>query len=155
MKQIIYFGKKYDSYITSNPNDLFINNNRKIIGEILSKAGLENESFHQAVPIGYGKAYTGTFKLFDNISLKNEYTINRFKLLFPEAEAIFKKRICESFNPIYWIEFIIYLPKNIFSYIGLERESIYIKITQVFYWISSAIVPYFLIEYLKIFFPFK
>jgi hypothetical protein len=155
LRKTIFYAEKYHLYITTNPNDLYINNNKKFIKELFSKAGHDNESFHQMVPMGFGKGYTGTYTLFDNMGLKNEYIVNRLNLIFPETETIFKTRILESFNPIYWIELLIYLPRNIFSYIGLGSESVYTKILQVFYWALSGIGTILLNEYFKLWLPFK
>lgn len=155
LRKTIFYAEKYHLYITTNSNDLYINNNKKFIKELFSKAGQENESFHQMVPMGFGKGYTATYTLFDNMDLKNEYIINRLNLIFPETETIFNNRILESFNPIYWIELLIYLPRNIFSYIGFDPKSVYIRILQVFYWALSGISTYLLNEYLKLWLPFK
>ncbi len=45
----------------------------------------------------------------------------------------------ETFNPLYWIEAVINLPKQLLNYLGLPSESIVIKIAQLMWWIAGAV----------------
>lgn len=57
-------------------------------------------------------------KGFDNIHLNDPELINHTIFKFDESIRICVQRIRQSFDPIYWAEFIIKLPQKILSYIG-------------------------------------
>lgn len=63
--------------------------------------------------------------------------------MFHDSLGVFKGRIKESLNPIYWIEFLIHLPKNILLYFDIPSKSILIKITQIFYWVIMTLCTAF------------
>lgn len=79
------------------------------------------------------------------------------------AEGTFYKNIKDCFNPIYWIDLIVFAPKHIFMYVGLDTNKVFIKIlilffNFIFWFISVLIIPVFqdeiklmIINLLKIF----
>ena len=54
---------------------------------------------------------------------------------FRTAKGECKARILESFNPLYWIETILNLPRIILGYFGLNQNSVSAKILQCIYWL--------------------
>jgi hypothetical protein len=51
--------------------------------------------------------------------------------------GIYRSRILETFNPLYWVEFVVCLPKHIITYLGVSPESTVIRIVQVLYWVFA------------------
>lgn len=72
--------------------------------------------------------------LDDYIYISNAYT---------RAMSIFISRIIENFNPLFWIDTLIYLPKTIFGYLGVSPERIIVKIFQILWWIITPIALLF------------
>lgn len=82
---------------------------------------------------------------------------------FDFAEGFFLKNIRNCFNPVYWIDLIVFAPKHIFLYLGFDTNKVFIKILILFFnfifWVISAlIIPVFqeeikimIINLLKIF----
>ena len=65
-----------------------------------------------------------------------EIMLNSFQV----AKGYYKARFLESFNPIYWINIIIFLPQKILKYIGMNENTSF-RIANViltfFYWVSG------------------
>ena len=59
------------------------------------------------------------------------------------AKGIFKSRIFEAFSPLYWINCILFLPRNILTYLGLDADGIMSKILQLLYWITTPLIVAF------------
>lgn len=55
-------------------------------------------------------------------------------------------RAFQAFNPLYWIEIIIFLPKHIISYFGGQANSIFCKIIMLIYWLVTGYTTLFRAE---------
>lgn len=43
-------------------------------------------------------------------------------------------KIMENFNPFFWIDIVINLPKNILTYLGVQPDKIIVKLLQLIWW---------------------
>lgn len=51
--------------------------------------------------------------------------------MFESAEGVFRKNLIDSFNPLYWIELLVFLPKNLLVYIGLNSDQTLFRLCNV------------------------
>lgn len=106
---------------------------------LMTKANVKDSYFPLSQPIGYGfvsNSNVSTFHNFpSNIIEFVKFTVN----MFQEAIGTYRRRMIETFNPFFWIETVIFLPKTLFSYLGVSPESLFIKILQVIWWIIAPI----------------
>lgn len=90
-------------------------------------------------PVGLGRAVQY------NASVKEQFPsrIHDFALqtnkMFYEAEGVFLARAKEAFNPLYWIDFVIFLPKHFMAYLGADTEKLLTKILQAVYFLVAGI----------------
>jgi len=70
--------------------------------------------------------------------LDSEFAGARVEMVY-EAIGFCRDRLLETFNPAYWIEAVIYLPRKMLAYVGLSPESLAARILQVIYWVLSAV----------------
>lgn len=108
------------------------------IKRILEKAGIEDAMISVAEPIGYGLVQTRSSSAYNNMCYRHADVISAMTSAFEKALGVYRKRIIDNFNPIFWIETLIYLPKNIIKYIGLNETSIFTKTFQILYWLIIA-----------------
>ncbi len=108
------------------------------IVELFKKANVDNKQFGDIQPMGLGMVQTGTISLFNNLFINDKRILSLAFSSFDEAIGVYKQRIRNNFNPIFWIECFIYLPKNIFKYLGLKDSSISVKIFQILYWFITV-----------------
>lgn len=134
-----WFLKKYKYYIEENRKDFYISNNRQRIVQLFKKSNIKDTHRSHVESLGLGYVGTSSISLFENISGLREDIVNLVFANLQEACSVFRSRILESFNPVYWGELIIFLPKNILVYLGVKPEKIIIKIFQIFYWIIGVI----------------
>ena len=59
--------------------------------------------------------------------------------MFHRAIGVYRSRMIETINPLYWIETIIFLPRQILNYLGVTPESVIIKIAQLIYWLAAFV----------------
>ncbi|HTY39620.1 MAG TPA: hypothetical protein VMC43_00810 [Candidatus Paceibacterota bacterium] len=135
-----YFDK-YNQYLRNaakNINDWSVQENKHRIIEIFKRAGLKDNNLPVIEPGGYGYLNTFSVSFFDNIPMIDKKTPSLVIQFFKESIGVFKSRIFDSVNPIYWLETAVFLPRKIFSYLGVGADSLFVKILQVFWWLASA-----------------
>lgn len=107
--------------------------------EIFKKAGIKDSRIGYSQPIGFGQLQTGTASVINNMFVNRNDILIAMNDYFNDAIGIFRKRIFQNFNIVYWIECILFLPRTIFEYLGLAQSNKIIKIFQVLYWIFSVV----------------
>lgn len=113
----------------------YANNNcpqtKSLAIKIFKKAHIKSSSVVITEPSGYGHLSTYKSDIFDNYPCLDERCIEFTIRAFEEAIGYFKGEMLNAINPIYWIETIIFLPKNILDYIGADTDKVSSKILNV------------------------
>ncbi|MFZ2316101.1 MAG: hypothetical protein WAW86_10660 [Gammaproteobacteria bacterium] len=130
----------YEKYITQK-SDWLIHENQQEIIELFKKAGLKDPQVlisEMIDPMNVSNAYVS---LFDNMMKFKGAIINNMHSFFCQAIGVYKKRCFDSINPLYWIDFVLFLPQKIIIYLGLDQGSkvaaAIVKTINVIYWVSS------------------
>lgn len=142
--RIIFYQDLYLQYINNNNEDF--KQYAKLSADLLKKLGI-NETYINGT----------TASLLANISLNTRLITPHIKNYFESAFGVAKYNLKQCFNPFYWINLVLFLPKNILIYLNVSAESIFIKIFQFLYWICSISLTLFsdeIAEFLKSFIKF-
>lgn len=116
----------------------------KQIQNHFKNAGLKSNYQPCSIPVGYGQIANTTISTFDNIFSNSQSTSLFVETYFLEARGVYRKRMLDSFNPLYWMDCIINLPKHLIEYLGLDTETIFTKLFQIIYWlIDSVLLVYY------------
>lgn len=150
MLMVRYYQNKYEEYIKQQDFDFSLYTSS--LKKLFLRGGVQNSLISFTQPAGYGYIESGHAKLFDNMgSLRQDVAALMFKSL-STAEGTYRTRLFECFSPLYWIESVIFLPKNFIAYLGLNENSIAVKLLQVVYWIVTPLLIAFrvsLYEYIS------
>ena len=136
LHQITFLSKEYDKFFTDKKVSVRERNSEIIA--LFKKANIKDSHIGFAKPVGFGMVQSGNVSTFDNLFVKNPEIISNAYDAFDQSKGVFKRRIKENFNPLFWIDCLIYLPKNIFIYLGLESSSLIVKSCQIIYWFMTA-----------------
>lgn len=141
-----YKVKKIEKYFltiyTENPNQLVYETKNEII-TLFKNAGIEDELIPVTQPMGYGKLASfnaSTFKCYP--TALNIFAASQLQM-FSNAIGVYKKRMYEAINPLYWIETFFFLPKTIFQYLGINTKTILVKIFNLIYWLIAFFIGLF------------
>lgn len=130
--------KLYKSYV-EEPRNSFAQHKSQII-RLFQAASIEEPHVSHIEHEGYGHLTSGTVSTFANL-MNTDYSVVSFNVFaFNQAIGVFRTRMFESLNPLFWIEAIIMLPKHILSYLGASPESLIIKISQILFWLISTLI---------------
>ncbi len=115
------------------------NNFEEYRSEIISlfkKANISDEYIPITQPTGYGCTSTQNASVFSNFPSKHEKIAPIILKMLDDTVGIYRERYKEALNPLYWIDVIIFLPKNLITYIGLSLETPAFKLCNI---LASAI----------------
>lgn len=101
-------------------------------------ANIHDISIPMVEPVGYGQIATSQISAFTNIFANDKTCFTYINDAFLMAHGVYRKRMLDSFNPFFWLDFIIKLPKYIIEYLGLDSQTVFTKIFQLIYWIIDS-----------------
>ena len=138
---------EYKNYITCIASDTsyngdFIYKKNEII-RLFDRAGIKHFSFPNVTPVGYGQLARSSFDPFDNLFANDMRVVQSVTSAFETSIGEYRQRIWNSINPLYWIHTIIFLPKVLMEYLGVQSDNVPTKILQVIYWIVSVFYTIF------------
>lgn len=124
------FNRGYILWLATDGNKNFGTYKREII-TLFKKANIEDATLPHVQPMGYGKIATHTISVLHNFPTRHTNQASITLCMFEEAIGTFRTRIKECFNPLYWIEQAIFMPKNLLIYMNLDIEKSAFKIVNV------------------------
>lgn len=136
-----YYYKKYLSW--SKKNNVNIIRYRHSIAKLFKRANVKEHNISRIRPLGYSQIQAVQISAIENIGVLDKELLIHTVTLFEESIGVFKSRMIESFNPLFWIELIIFLPRSIISYLGFKPESIFVRILQVLWWLITPVAIFF------------
>ena len=110
----------------------------------IKNAGVKDKFIPVVQPLGYGQLASSSVSVLDNISNSRQDIAQLAIQSLQEAKGNYWSRFINSFNPFYWLKIILFIPKYLFSYLGLKDDNIIIKIFQLVYWLTGAIITFLL-----------
>jgi len=126
--------EKYQNYVKSKKG-WYIRENRQKIIKVLENAGIEDVTQPHVEPMGWGFVSTAGFSVFKNLSTLRTDIVPIILGGLREAVSVYKSRIQESFNPVFWFETFAFLPRIMLRYLGLSSDGIVVKLAQFVWWV--------------------
>jgi hypothetical protein len=123
-------------------NDSFPTYRSEIIS-LFKCANIEDLCVPAATPLGFGQLATFKSSAFTNFPSKVYEQAVLTEKLFNDAIGVYRTRTIESFSPVYWINAIVFLPKNLLCYLGLKPENVIIKLLQLSWWLFGLLFGLF------------
>ncbi len=128
---------KYLDYLHTESFE-FIQNKQEI-KQLFKDAGLNDSSVIHQEFLGFGNITNMRVSVFDNLTNRREDIVGLVQISFNEAIGVFRKRYKDTYNPSFWIDYIVKLPQYIFDFFGVLPEKIVVKIFLIIYWIIAIL----------------
>lgn len=122
----------YLKWVAGEENQVFHHKARVV--QLWKDAGAKDASLPYAELAGYGYISTGHASAMENFPNRREDIFQITMRLFYEAIGVYRSRMVETINPVYWLEAVINLPKHTFAYLGASPENVVTKIFQLVWW---------------------
>ncbi len=114
--------------------------------KLFRDAGVEDTTVSHVEEIGYGHLQSYRPSVFRNISNKRVDIVNIVLAMFHKAIGTYRNQMIETINPIFWIETVIFLPRQFLSYLGVSPDNLASKILQTLYWLFGVLFGLYKIE---------
>ncbi|CDD12126.1 predicted protein [Phascolarctobacterium succinatutens CAG:287] len=122
-------GKNIDSLLES----------QALFKKLLEKANVKESYLPVCQPVGLGRAVQYNASVKEQFPSRiHDFVLQTNKMIY-EAEGVYLGRIKEAFNPLYWIDLIVFLPKHLMNYFGCNSESVLAKAFQAIYFVAVGV----------------
>jgi hypothetical protein len=131
--QCKYLLNKYIHWLKDTSLSL-VEKKSKVIS-LIKGVGVSDSCVPYIAPVGYGKLVTNELSVLNNFPSNRRDIFELTREKFHDAIGVYRRRILQTFNPLFWIETVIFLPKKILVYLGVKNsESVVIKLLQIVWW---------------------
>lgn len=148
LKRIKNLQFHYILYVYRKSNQ--IEEEKEEVIELFKKANISDFQTPMVQKLDYNQLVSGEVPVFDNLLCFHTDFIIIFKELFASARGVYKRRIKQCFSPIFWIDSILFAPKHLLEYLGLDLTQSIGKLILVFiqliFWFITTLVTIFSTE---------
>lgn len=114
---------------------------------LFQKAGVKDVKTPVSEPVGYAQVVNVNVSVFSMFpSLRPTFSSEALNM-FEEAEGSFMKNMRDSLNLLYWIDFILFLPKSLLSYLGFPSDAVIFRLCNVLltfiWWLIGILFVFF------------
>ena len=126
-----------------------LNESQTEIVRLFEQAGLAPQIISVVEPMGWGYIGTGHVKAW------NYLTNSRFDIIvsnqksFHEAIGYFRARRNEMFNPVFLIKCLVFWPRSVLAYLGLNKDSSLVKILQILVWLIEVMAVLIIEDWIR------
>ncbi len=121
----------------------WVQENQLEIKKRVLNTGVQDQYQSYMEPLGLGHAQKQSCSVLDNLLFMNTEILLSAKGILRKARGHYKIQALLSFSPLFWIELIIFLPRELLKMVGFETKSKgsqnITNIIQLLYWIASII----------------
>lgn len=157
-KHVAYVGgmadnSEHNKKHASNEASQWLTENLSEIKKRVKQAGVDNPTKTFMEPAGYGHVAPQLMSVLDNLLFQNKEVLGKAHHTMQLAAGYYKVEAIKSINPLFWLEVLIFLPKQLISAAGLEVTSkaaeITLKVVQIVYWTLIVLAILLQPEWLK------
>lgn len=142
LEDFLYYAKNWKSAGLNDERIRRLVERTLDIRRYVTESGVSPVAIPYAEPMGYGYLATGQSPLWDNWLMERVDIALTIRDQLVEAIGHYRRRN-ETFNPIFWAEFALFLPRQLFAYIGIPQAkagALFTNFVQVVYWIAGILV---------------
>lgn len=145
LKELQHYEKEFIAFLSDEPSKIDEHKMQTIA--LLKKAGIPDSQMPVTQPVGFGHIASFNASVYHNFPMAERTIAEPALLMFKNAIGVYKSRMIEAINPLYWIDLIVFLPKNLLAYIGLDMDNASSKLLNVFlsliWWLFCTFVTMF------------
>jgi hypothetical protein len=110
------------------------------VKKLVEDAGYGRGKVAHTELVGYGQIANYIVNPMDAFPSKYEHIAHAVIANLTASVGVYKKRAFDAFNLFYWIDLIVFLPRNIARYLGAKNDGIIIKISNLLWWIFDSVI---------------
>lgn len=111
---------------------------RSMLKKLIAHAGVSNPSIPTVEPLGWGRLASFNIDILENFPSNREDIAKLTCRAIQDALGVYKNRMWASVNPLSWIQFLVFLPRSIIGYLGMNTDTVLSKFLQLVWWIICS-----------------
>lgn len=128
-RKCIKYRKDY-LYWASSSCEGFEEHRSEII-KLMNRAGIPDSRIPISQAINPIQLTSHAASVFANFPTKNPQLAASMYAKFDDVVGVYRTRWQEAFNPLFWIETVVFLPKSVILYIGADLEKPALRLCNV------------------------
>lgn len=136
--RLYIYRRKYQKFLEKQNFDFSVHTASLV--HLFKQASIKEYAVPYAQPAGAGYVSTGRASIYDNLSSLREDVVTSVIHSFLVAKGTFTHRIFETLSPLYWINCVIFLPRRIYEYLGIDADKLSCRVIQLLYWVLTPLL---------------
>lgn len=100
----------------------WLEENQIEIEKLVLNTGLPNQVKSHMAPIGFRYVQQQKIPVLSNLTYVNNEIQQTIRAMLRRAKGHYKNQSINCFNPLFWIEFIVFLPREILQYFSVNKN---------------------------------
>mgnify|MGYP000859111453 FL=1 len=139
----------YCEWLGSAPaNNIHLRQKRSLLKQLLTHANVSDAQVPIVEPMEMNHVMSSNVSALDNFPAKHKRISSVHITLINDALGVYKERMWNSFNPLWWVSVLVFFPRSLCVYLGVEAGNLAVKIVQVLWWLAGIVFTVY-----KLFFP--
>ena len=134
--------KLYQRYVFWIRGNTTVNiaRDRSALHKLIAHAGISERVVPRLHHLGYGRAYQVELGVIDQFPSNDPEMVEASTLLIQFALGVYRDRMKNAFNPLWWLDTLIFLPRAVLTYLNISAESIIVRVGQLAWWAGGLLL---------------
>lgn len=137
--QLKYYKSEYLLFLGGKNNSQKLTESKQKFRSLIENANVDDSHIPYTEWTGYGHYATINASVLRNFPHNDAQIASLTISKIDEAIGVYKSRVFNTINPLYWIQLIIYLPRRVLFNLGYKKNNFFVKLLQCIWWIVSGI----------------
>lgn len=116
---------------------------RSKLKSLIAHANIPDAKIPVTQPVGFSYVAHATVSVLENFPSQRADIAECLLSLINDAIGVYKDRMWNAFNPLWWINTLIFLPRSICTYLNVKADSLFVKMGQLMWWaVGTAFAVY-------------
>jgi len=141
-RKMKYYFNQYIKWINEEEDVINLHEAQPIVKKLVEQAGEGGISVPVVQPMGYGQLAQFQSSVLNAFPQRRQDFFDATHPAMQKAIGVYKYRAKNSWNPFYWIELLIFLPRNIVEFVGgiNKKNSPWMRVGLVIWWIFEVVI---------------
>lgn len=140
-RQCSYFLTEFNRWLFEKDYKGNLEMERERAIQLVKQAGIYDVLIPTTRAIGYGQVVNANINPMQQFPNRMSDIAGQIVRQLESAKGVYKQRMKYSYNPILWIEFIMFLPSKVITYLGV-KSSVVKRVFNIIWWfIVIVIIP--------------
>jgi len=137
--QLKRINKEYCLWL-HNPEAHNVAEKRSKFKSLIFHANIVDVRVPIAQAIGFFQVASASVSVLENFPSRHADIADGCFSLIDDAIGVYQARMWNAFNPLWWINTLIFLPRSVCAYLHIKADSLSVKMGQLLWWCFGVVL---------------